>query len=94
MKSAELKRIHREEANAPQEIRNQRTPAMQLVELDKMFGKGQGAKRERTRLQKIIDAAKVQDAPESGESVKDANNNAQNARKEKAAKHNKELAEK
>jgi len=91
MKSAELKRIHREEAEARKIESDKLTPAQRIANLDKL---GLTATRERTRLQKIIDAAKVQDAPESGESVKNANNAAQNARKENAAKHNKEIAEK
>ena len=91
MKSTALKIMHREEAEARKIESDKLTPAQRIENLDKL---GLTATRERTRLQKIIDAAKVQDAPTDGESVKDANNNAQNARKDKAAKHNKEIATK
>ncbi len=43
------------------------TPKQKLANLDKKFGKGVGAKRERARLQKLIDHGK-------GESSKDAPN--------------------
>ena len=56
MKAAELKRLKREEANARQAERNNRTDQTQLLRLDTKFGPGKGAKRERARLQKRIDA--------------------------------------
>ena len=94
MKAAELKRIHREEANVRQVIRNKRTDQDQIVELDKMFGKGQGAKKERKRLLSRIAKANEQDNPEDGEKAKDTRNAADKVRKDNAAKHNKEIAEK
>jgi hypothetical protein len=54
MKSIEEKR---QEAQARQELRNERTPAQQLALLDERFGPGKGAKRERTRLEAIINSA-------------------------------------
>ena len=51
MKSKDLKR--KEEA-ARLEARAKRGDEGQLKRLDKMFGKGQGAKRERARLTEIL----------------------------------------
>jgi hypothetical protein len=45
----------RQQALARQEARNKLTPAQQLAKLDALLGKGKGAKRERARLQKLID---------------------------------------
>ena len=47
----------REAASYRQEQRNKLTDKQQLAKLDAMFGKGQGAKRERAKLQKRIDAS-------------------------------------
>ena len=55
MKSAELKRMHREEAEARKIKSDKLTPAQRIENLDKL---GLTATRERTRLQKIIDAEK------------------------------------
>ena len=44
------KRLKREEAEARNKDRAKRTNAQQIAKLDKMFGKGKGAKRERERL--------------------------------------------
>jgi len=67
MKASALKQLHREEAEERQAIRNKRTDQDQIAELDKMFGKGNGAKRERTRLLARIakaDEKAKQKAPE------------------------------
>lgn len=40
----------RKEAKERQEERNKLTPEQQLAKLDDMFGKDQGAKKERTKL--------------------------------------------
>lgn len=45
------KQQRREEAAKRQEIRDGRTAKQQLARLDKMFGKGKGAARERARLE-------------------------------------------
>lgn len=42
------------EAKARQETRNKRSPREQLDLLDKRFGRGVGAKKERNRLHQII----------------------------------------
>lgn len=46
----------RQEAQERAEVRAQRSPQEQLAVLDKRLGKGQGAARERARLQKLIDS--------------------------------------
>jgi hypothetical protein len=46
---------HRKAAEERQEARNARTPQQQLQRLDKLLGIGQGAKKERARLQALID---------------------------------------
>lgn len=45
-------------AHARQQLREQRTPAQQLTELDERLGPGVGAERERTRLIAQIEAEK------------------------------------
>ena len=45
----------RQQAFARQEARNKLTPAQQLAKLDALLGKGKGAKKERARLEKLID---------------------------------------
>ena len=45
----------REAAQERAEVRANRSPQEQLATLDKRLGKGQGAKRERARLQALID---------------------------------------
>ena len=47
-------RERRKAAELRQEERAKLTPQQQLAKLDKMFGDGQGAARERVRLQKQI----------------------------------------
>ena len=49
------KRLRQEAANARQQQRDKRTPKQQLALLDRRFGKGQGASKERARLQKEIE---------------------------------------
>jgi hypothetical protein len=44
----------REDAKERQEVADQRTPHEQLARLDRMFGPGQGAKKERAKLAKKI----------------------------------------
>lgn len=51
MKNSEEKR---QDAYARQELRNERTPAQQLARLDRILGPGKGAKKERARLEAII----------------------------------------
>jgi hypothetical protein len=46
----------RADAKERQEASNDRTPHEQLARLDKMFGKNNGAKRERAKLAKKIAA--------------------------------------
>ena len=45
-------------ASERRNVREALTPAQQLSTLDKRLGKGVGAARERTRLQKLIDSGK------------------------------------
>jgi hypothetical protein len=45
----------RADAEERQRARNERGDAGQLARLDQMFGEGQGAQRERARLQKRIE---------------------------------------
>lgn len=52
------KEIRRKEAQERAEVRAQRSPQEQLAILDKRLGKGQGAQRERARLQSIIEGGK------------------------------------
>lgn len=47
-----LKEDKREEAKKRKENRRRKSPKDQLAKLDQLFGKGQGAKKERIRLQK------------------------------------------
>jgi hypothetical protein len=48
----------RSEADARQRLRDERTPEEQLAILDARLGPGKGAKRERARLQKLLDEDK------------------------------------
>lgn len=48
----EAKEDRRQRAEALAEARAKRTPQQQLNRLDSMFGNGQGARKERARLQK------------------------------------------
>lgn len=48
----EAREDRRQRATALAEARAKRTPKQQLNRLDSMFGKGQGARKERARLQK------------------------------------------
>lgn len=50
----DLKEARQKAAVVRQEERGKRTPQQQLAQLDTMFGPGQGAARERARLQKLI----------------------------------------
>ena len=54
MSTKRSKEERRKEAEARQEERAKRTPQEQLARLDAMFGKDQGAARERERLQALI----------------------------------------
>lgn len=45
------KKARQLKAQTRQEVRSQRTPQEQLAELDQRLGNGQGASRERSRLQ-------------------------------------------
>lgn len=45
-----------EEAVARQKLYDARTPQQQLALLDRKFGKGVGAKKERARLNRLINA--------------------------------------
>lgn len=47
----------REQAKLRQANRDKLSPTQQLAVLDERFGKGNGAKKERARLQKQIEAA-------------------------------------
>jgi hypothetical protein len=53
------KESKRESANERAEARAKRTAEQQLKRLDDMFGSGQGAVRERARLQKEIEDRKA-----------------------------------
>jgi len=44
----------KERALERQEVASKRTPQEQLARLDKMFGEGKGAQKERAKLNKII----------------------------------------
>ena len=50
----EAKADRRQRAEALAEARAKRTPKQQLARLDGKFGKGQGARKERARLEKQI----------------------------------------
>ena len=58
MKVTELRILKRQEAEKRQAERDKRTPQEQIDLLDKSFGKGVGAKKERAKLAKLIDAQK------------------------------------
>lgn len=51
------KETRREEAKERQAERDKRTTQQQLDRLNQVLGEGQGATKERARLQKMIDAA-------------------------------------
>jgi hypothetical protein len=53
-----LKDFRREEAEKRQSARDARSPEQQLALLDSKLGDGKGAKKERARLQAIIDGEK------------------------------------
>lgn len=72
MKTKELKK---QEAIDRQELRNKLTPIQQLEKLDKMFGKGKGAKKERIKLQKIIETQSNFDKTKREEKKKRENKN-------------------
>jgi hypothetical protein len=50
--------FRREDAAKRQEARNARTPEQQLALLDSRLGAGKGARKERERLQAMIEEAK------------------------------------
>lgn len=50
----DLKTIRREEGEIRQDARNKRGDKGQLSRLDALFGRGQGAKKERARLAKRL----------------------------------------
>ena len=57
----------REDAKERQEAADERTPYEQLTRLDRMFGSGKGAKKERAKLAKKIESLKVAKKEESSE---------------------------
>ena len=90
MKSQEWKRIKREGAESRKVEHDKLTPQQKL---DQIIKHGFTAKRERARLEKVIrDASMAQSGAVSTNKADDAK--AQVAQKEKARKHNLELAEK
>lgn len=58
LKMRRWKSMRQESAEKRQEERAKRSPKEQLVRLDNMFGKGEGAQKERKRLQEMIDKEK------------------------------------
>ena len=90
MKSKELRRIHREEAEARKAESDKLTPAQKLARLDKL---NLTAKRERARLNEII---RQDSLAKSGEkSVSKAEDaELQKIQKDRAHQHNLEIAEK
>jgi hypothetical protein len=54
MNFPETVKVRQEAANQRKEERAKRTPQQQLEQLDKLFGEGQGAARERARLVKEL----------------------------------------
>lgn len=59
MRGREVKERKREEAKARQVEWDKLTPQEQLATLDKQLGKGTGAKKQRARLQGLIDNPKL-----------------------------------
>ena len=51
----------KERALERQEVASKRTPQEQLARLDKMFGEGQGARKERAKLNKRIEEKELQE---------------------------------
>lgn len=58
-RTKEIRTERREKAEVVNAKRAERTPAQQLAHLDKKFGKGLGAKRERARLTATFETTKV-----------------------------------
>ncbi len=59
-----VREARRQQAHARQRQRDELTPEQQLTALDGRLGVGVGAKRERTRLQELIEAEKGGDSDE------------------------------
>ena len=86
MKSQEWKRIKREGAESRKAEYDKLTPQQKLDQLDKL---GFAAKRQRARLHEIIRQASL-----AKPKVTETGENVQKIQKDKARKHNLELAEK
>ncbi len=56
MRGPTVREARRQRAEALAEDRAKRTAQQQLDRLDKMFGKGKGATKERAKLAKLLDA--------------------------------------
>ena len=84
-----IKELKKQQAQERLAQRAKRSDEQQIAMLDKKFGVGKGAKKERQRLQNRIDKAK---AEKDNPSDKKAQEAVQQAQKTTAEKHNKELA--